>query len=84
MSARDEGHDREPDGVGLSFDNSFDSCLQPFNLIDRVGAGYLSALDSLEVSHELTCILHAKSTRRTEKFAATYADLTQCDLLLRL
>jgi hypothetical protein len=27
-------------------------------LVDGVRAGYLSALDGFEVSHELACILH--------------------------
>jgi hypothetical protein len=44
--------------------------LQAFDLFDRVGAGYLSTSDGFEVPHELVCILHAKSTRGTEKLAA--------------
>ena len=37
--------DRSTDG--------FDGLLEPFNLLDRVGAGYLFAADGLEVPHEL-------------------------------
>ena len=58
VAAGDESNDGQPDGFGLALDNRLDGVLQPFDLVDGVGAGYLSALDGLEVSHELACILH--------------------------
>jgi hypothetical protein len=58
VPTRDQRNDGEADGFGLAFDNCFDGVLQPFDLIDGIRAGYLSALDGLEVSHELACILH--------------------------
>ncbi len=61
---------RQSNRFRLAFDNSLDGALQAFNLFDRVGAGYLSTTDGFEVPHELACILHAKSTRGTEKLAA--------------
>src|SRR6185369_16976123 len=70
VTAGDESHNRQSDRFRLALDDSLHRALQAFNLFDRIGAGYLSATDRFEVPHELVCILHAKSTRGTEKLAA--------------
>src|SRR6185369_17249599 len=53
MTTGDEGDDRQSNRLGLALDNGFDGRLEPFDLVDRVGAGNLSAADWLEVPHEL-------------------------------
>ena len=52
VAAGHQRHDCEPNGFGLSLDDRLDSALQSFDLIDCAGAGYLSALDAFEVTHE--------------------------------
>jgi hypothetical protein len=47
----DQRHDRQPDGFRLTFNDRFDSRLEPFNLVDCDGVGVLPALDGLAVSH---------------------------------
>jgi hypothetical protein len=53
MTAGDEGDNRQSNRLGLAFDDGFDGRLEPFDLLDRVRAGYLSAANWLEVPHEL-------------------------------
>src|ERR1043166_1248685 len=69
VTTRHQRDDGQSNRFGLALDDSLHRALQAFNLFDRVGAGYLSTTDGFEVPHELVCILHAKSTRGTEKLA---------------
>src|SRR6185369_15146037 len=53
MTTGDEGDNSESNRLRFALDDGFDSRLESFDLLDRVGAGYLSAVDWLEVPHEL-------------------------------
>jgi hypothetical protein len=70
VTTGNQRHNGQPNRLRLALDDSFDSTLQPLDLLDGAGAGLLSRADWFEVPHELACILHAKSTPRTEKLAA--------------
>ena len=53
VTTGNQRHYRESNRFRLTLDDGFDSLLEPFDLLDRVGAGYLFAADWLEVPHEL-------------------------------
>jgi hypothetical protein len=55
VAAGDQRDDGQPNRFGFAFDDGLDGVLQPLDLLDRVGAGYLSAVDCFEVSHQLAC-----------------------------